>query len=183
MAPALTKLVTLDGNASETIDGALTRIMWANESAILYCDGSTWTKIGGKSIPMVAGMGMNGNKSFDVAKTLLSPAAMTDTTNHRIQILRTGIYQVDTQVLWAGPNGPCNVYLWISDGATVIERKTDTMATSATVSQVTGSPYLCAAGDFITATAYYSAYTTSLVGDTTNGVLANYLTVKEVSSW
>ena len=54
MSPALTKLVTVDGNASETLDGATTRIMWAEESAILLCDGSNWFKIGGKSVPMRA---------------------------------------------------------------------------------------------------------------------------------
>jgi hypothetical protein len=52
MSAALTKLVTVDGNASETIDGELTRVMWAKETAILKCDGTTWTKVGGKSIPM-----------------------------------------------------------------------------------------------------------------------------------
>lgn len=53
MAAALTKLVTLDGNASETIDGELTRVMWAKETAILSCNGTTWTKVAGKSIPMM----------------------------------------------------------------------------------------------------------------------------------
>ena len=47
-----TALFTIDGNGSEQIDGELTRVMWLNESAILLCDGSGWTKIGGKSIPM-----------------------------------------------------------------------------------------------------------------------------------
>ena len=54
MAPALTKLVTVDASGSELIDGALSRAMWANESATLLCDGTGWTKIGGKSIPMMA---------------------------------------------------------------------------------------------------------------------------------
>lgn len=52
MASGLTKLVTLDGNASETIDGATTRVMWAKETALLYCDGTTWTKVAGKSLAM-----------------------------------------------------------------------------------------------------------------------------------
>lgn len=52
MAPTLTKLITIDGNSSETIDGELTRIMWAKETAVLLCDGTTWTKVYGKSIPL-----------------------------------------------------------------------------------------------------------------------------------
>lgn len=54
MSSALTRFVTIDGNASETIDGALTRVMWANEVAILRSDGSNWHKIAGKSIPLSA---------------------------------------------------------------------------------------------------------------------------------
>jgi hypothetical protein len=49
-----TGICTLDGNSSETIDGALTRPMWAGESAILLCDGSNWFKVGGYTIPMTA---------------------------------------------------------------------------------------------------------------------------------
>ncbi|MDH4873008.1 hypothetical protein [Pseudomonas sp. BN515] len=43
MSPALTKIVTLDPNGVETINGATTRKMAANETVILYCDGSAWT--------------------------------------------------------------------------------------------------------------------------------------------
>lgn len=50
---ACTKIVYLDANASELIDGETIRGMWAGESAVLLCDGVGWTKIAGKSIPMV----------------------------------------------------------------------------------------------------------------------------------
>lgn len=42
MSPALTKIVTIDPNGAETINGATTRKMAANETVILYCDGSAW---------------------------------------------------------------------------------------------------------------------------------------------
>lgn len=45
--------MTIDANSTELIDGQQTRIMWAGESAILLCDGTGWTKIAGKSIPML----------------------------------------------------------------------------------------------------------------------------------
>lgn len=54
MLSTLTKLVTLDANGGETIDGDEVRVMWANEVAILMCDGLSWTKVAGKSIPMYA---------------------------------------------------------------------------------------------------------------------------------
>lgn len=42
VSPSATGLYTLDGNSSETIDGVLTQIVWADESGMLYCDGSNW---------------------------------------------------------------------------------------------------------------------------------------------
>jgi spore coat polysaccharide biosynthesis protein SpsF (cytidylyltransferase family) len=52
-AGQLNKLVTVIPNASETIDGATSRIMWAGEFALLYTDGTNWFKLFGRSIPMV----------------------------------------------------------------------------------------------------------------------------------
>lgn len=49
---AASKLYTLDGNGSETINGSLTRILRDGEWCVLICDGSNWFKIGGASRPM-----------------------------------------------------------------------------------------------------------------------------------
>lgn len=78
MDPALTKLVTVQGNAAELIDGQNTRVMWAKESADLYCNGTNWTKIGGKSIPMNAKAYLNVDQSIattTVVKILLDTAS------------------------------------------------------------------------------------------------------------
>lgn len=120
MSTALTKLVTLDGNGSETIDGATTRIMWAGETAVLYCDGSAWTKIGGKNIPMVAGQTVSGTQSIAnataVKKTLGTalaancPAYMNDTANSRIYIPRPSNYQVQiTSQISNATTGPSSL--------------------------------------------------------------------------
>ena len=42
MASGLTKIVTLDPNASELVNGLATWPMMANETAVLYCDGTAW---------------------------------------------------------------------------------------------------------------------------------------------
>lgn len=44
----LTKTVTLDPDSAETIDGASTLALRATDVIILYCDGTTWTVVGGK---------------------------------------------------------------------------------------------------------------------------------------
>lgn len=103
MAPGLTKIVTLDGNASETIDTQTTRVMWANESCELFCDGTTWTKMAGKSIPMNCELSLGTPQTFaDATDTLVlfdttvtdNTGLMADLTNHRVSILRQGIYDV-----------------------------------------------------------------------------------------
>lgn len=82
MAPALTKLVTINKKATDganIIDGSSTRVMWANEVAILYCDGTTWTKVAGKTIPMVA------------CAALLSDFTLTKLTVTAVPIVAGGI--------------------------------------------------------------------------------------------
>ena len=104
MASGLTKLVTLDGNASETIDTALTRVMWAQETALLYCNGSTWTKMAGKSRPMIADIGLTSASATFARITELkvsigtvienNTGLMHDSGNARISIVRAGRYLV-----------------------------------------------------------------------------------------
>lgn len=105
ISSACTKLVTLDGNASELIDGAATRVMWAGESALLLCDGVGWTKVAGKSIPMVCRMQGQESQSIPSATftTLALPTAivniggMADAANNRVLIRRGGTYHVSAQ--------------------------------------------------------------------------------------
>ena len=109
MSSALTKLVTLGANGSETIDGALTRIMWARESCTLLSDGTSWYKIAGKTIPIQAGLYKTGGdqaiSSGSLTKVTVqtsiatnSPAAVLDTTNSRLIAPRPGIYTVNASV-------------------------------------------------------------------------------------
>jgi hypothetical protein len=101
MNNALTKLVTLDGNGSETINGALTRVMWANEWCVLYCDGTMWYKQAGLTIPMV-GILQNGSaegiNAFSIKRPVSVPTVIsnvggiTDSANSKINCRRAGKY-------------------------------------------------------------------------------------------
>jgi hypothetical protein len=103
-ASTLTKLVTLSTAGSDTIDGSTTRIMWSNETAILFSDGSNWYKVAGKTIPMIAGQTTSTTQSIAtstvIKKTLGTsyatncPSAMNDTANSKVTILRTSVYNV-----------------------------------------------------------------------------------------
>lgn len=102
MASALTKLVTLAGNAAELIDGENTRVMWSNESAILLCDGTGWSKIAGRSIPMRARARRAASYTFSatsaVAKSVPVDTSEIDNTglaynaSGYLTIQRTGSY-------------------------------------------------------------------------------------------
>jgi len=114
MSSALTRFVTIDGNASENIDGALTRILWANEVAILRSDGSNWHKIAGKSIPMIARIsrwstdGAQDISGATVTTVLLVRSVSDNTTrmqnlaNNAIICRRPGVYAASGTLTW-GP--------------------------------------------------------------------------------
>ena len=110
IATGTTKLVTITGNGTELINGSNTRIMWAGESATLYCDGTTWSKIAGQSLPMVAGQYQTTSQSIatgTLTKIALAtgyaahcPPAMNDTVNSKISIVRSGLYDINFSGRW-----------------------------------------------------------------------------------
>lgn len=113
MAPlaSLSKLVTLDGNGSEAINGSTTRVMWAGESALLYCDGSNWFKIGGTSVAMacrglrntvIGGItGSYANVKIPLNNVVFDPTGvMVNTTNGRIDIKRPGTYAFGATIVF-----------------------------------------------------------------------------------
>jgi len=104
MSTALTKIVTLDANGTETINDALTRIMHAGESAILISDGVQWLKTSGVSIPLIAKSHRNSSNQSGVASAtwtplvsdaqVSGPTAMWDAANTRLKCIRPGNYNL-----------------------------------------------------------------------------------------
>lgn len=113
MASTLTKLVTLDGDGSEVIDGSTTRVMWANEVAILLCTGTDWVKVGGKSLPMSGEYSHNGTTTIStvhtptkiVLDTTTSGAgAILDTVNARLKVPRAATWIMRGQISQSADN-------------------------------------------------------------------------------
>jgi hypothetical protein len=109
MDSSLTKLVTIAGNAlGEKIDGFTSRVLWYNELAVLYCTGSAWIKIAGKSRSMSAACSQLNAQSIPDStptKLVLDGTAYTagisdflDTGNNWFMPRRTGAYQVSISV-------------------------------------------------------------------------------------
>lgn len=111
MAPGLTRLVTIAQHASELIDGAASRVLWASETALLLSDGTNWFKLAGRSIPMKCTMRLAANQGSIATSTMTKvlidtvdddpTAAMADTTNKRINIVRPASYQPTGNVIWS----------------------------------------------------------------------------------
>lgn len=109
MSSALTKLVTLTSATGTQLDGAATRIMWANETCTLQSDGAQWRKIDGRVIPMQGDMTLSTNPSIPSATltqllldttTLDNTGLMCSTGTSLISILRPGNYLVSGAVAW-----------------------------------------------------------------------------------
>jgi hypothetical protein len=189
MASGLTKLVTLDGNASETIDGALTRIMWANETAILYCDGTTWTKISGKSIPMFCTMSRNTSLSIAASTVTRVPlnntlfdnsGRLADLTNTRINIQRPGYYDIDAMLTYNNMTGNVNTQVQLYKNGTLLKNIGVTVNTGAYPSPTITHLASCSASDYLEIYAYHVSSVTEALYVATP---VNTLTIKEVPTW
>lgn len=111
MAEGLTKLVTIDGASSETINGQTTRILWAGETCTLRSDNTNWQVLHGKSRPMAASMYMAASSQTietGAGEIVLldttsvdNTALMANTSTHLLTILRPGYYTVSIQGLYA----------------------------------------------------------------------------------
>lgn len=147
-----TKLFTIDGNGSETIDGVTTRVLWANEVAILECDGTGWTKIAGKTIPMMCRLEYQGTEitygslqalQFDTE--VFDVGDLGDTANDRIVARRAGKMRVFAQCRWyAGAATRTYILLRLGGTATMSDEKPSQSATAlssavATVVEVAAS--------------------------------------------
>lgn len=196
ISPSTTKLITIDGNGDETIDGAASRIMWAGETCTLLNNGSQWNKIAGKSIPMIAGIHMGANMTglstgqwikvlFDASLVLNAPAAMQDIANNRLKILRTSLYNIDAAVLPGGSGSSNTQFLQIGVGGSVgtgLRYQFGSTGSYPTGMTMSGS-YSGTAGDLITLHYECTAGTPNLIGDTSNGAYCNQLILTEVLSW
>ncbi len=131
MAAGLTKLVTLDGDGTETIDGATTRVMYAKETALLYCDGTTWTKMAGKTLPLAGAITGTQTNTVSCANGTPGKAPVTGTeydtsglmcdsaTNKRINVVRAGLYHLAASVFYESiANANLVKYLQVSVNGT-----------------------------------------------------------------
>jgi len=109
MAPitSLSKLITIDGNGSETIDGELVRYMRANEIAIFRSDGAAWAKLFGKPNPFYAVASVGATAASSGVATKMPMSALADNSgfffsnsNTRFEIQRKSLYTISVIITY-----------------------------------------------------------------------------------
>lgn len=161
IASTATKLFTIDANGTETIDGATTRVMWAGESAILLCDGTGWTKIAGKTIPMAGCLYLNGTQTInnttitvvDFSSVDFDIGSIATTASDRFTIRRAGNYIMGANIRYTS-NTSNVVYADLRVNGTKIVRSSINSASGVAAGVVTGGKEL-AATDYVDVATYH----------------------------
>lgn len=190
-----TKLFTFDGNSTETIDGALTRIMWAGESAYLISDGSNWFKIAGKTIPTIGRLIATGSqtptRSTFVNLTLPSAqidntGLLCDTSAYKITVKRPGYYYFACGTSIITPTDFATFIIALYKNATStyrVFRNGISTSGSNTFSGVGSQVLNLAAGDYINGQIYYYDPTTNRSTEYINPDSVSFLECTEIPTW
>lgn len=186
-----TKLITIDGNSSELIDGAQTRVMWASESCTLLCNGTSWNKIAGKSIPMLAYLYQGSNQSIssgqaskcniDTVISTFDNASMSDTTNKKITIRRSSNYNMNFGVHitnLAASNGMQAFIYKNNAGWQYTDQSTQPWGPGTKDTRAVMSSYLASSDYLELYTVQHGATATLLAGDTNT-----FLIIQEIIMW
>jgi hypothetical protein len=191
MASGLTKLVTIDGNSTELIDGLQTRVMWAGESATLLCDGTGWSKIAGKSIPIVQ-RAVNSASSGSVQEILGTtmtvvdlvtatndPLGKVDVANNRIYSPRQSLYAIKGSVNYNDALVASRVLSRVfKNGDEIFGAEVAVSSGSSYASTTCADTVALAAGDYVDLRTYQTGGTGYLFGSA-----LNVLVVSEVLQW
>lgn len=170
MSPSLTKLVTLDAGSGVTIYGfsvsGRTRVMWAGESVLLYCDGSNWFRLAGTTIPMSCNMaratllnGGPGALNIDMDTTISDPTGqMSDISTHKgIVFIRPGKYLLLGTASYASlASNATNLQAKLKVNGSEVRNTTANGLSGAYVSVPCPHTMVVAAGDYFTLATYLS---------------------------
>ena len=185
--------------STDNIDGPPERRLWSLETATLLCNGATWSKIGGRTIPLsakIAGDG-SGNYTFGAGSTnlLALPVLRTDNsggmhaTAHALTCLRANVYTATGSVLNRVSTMASEIDLFLAKNSNPADP--DTLVTLTSAPTVSGEALVqlaktgtmpLLAGDFVSVKQYASV---ALTVDNRAGAPAYIATLElaERPSW
>ena len=155
--------ITIDGNSTETIDGALTVVLYVQYDAIrILCDGANWHIIADERIPhrclleRNTAQSISNNTVTDINfnNELIDVGGIGDpTTNFRIDIKRAGDYLITGFVALPSIDDQDNIVTRIKiNGANRLFLRTSLSDDATGNRDVTGNPsgvFNLSAGDFV----------------------------------
>ena len=206
IASDCTKLVTVRGSSLggrppqpdfESIDDYVDgHIMWARESALLYCDGIEWKKIAGYSRPMIAVKSLHSSQTFnkltettialDIPMWVDYPDAMMPSGQSKIVIQRMSNYKINYSIMYASNSGGGGEEARIAlDGSVFTKSVLGAVANNQTI---TGSFTVLLTAEEITLLGYYDGtnnLSPSVLGRHAFGdtIYVTYLSVEEIVGW
>ena len=194
MSLALTKLVTVKGNASELIDGQNARVMWAGEFAVMTSDGTGWYKSAGRSIPMYCMGSLQSIVSIPGPPgTSLLVTPITDPAglflSSIVTIRRSGTYISASQVRWSGITGLFRYTggIWRLRSSVTIQFLTVAEIAGTTAvgfeSCETTTPIDCLIGDQYTLTAAHTNGVAQSVAGNNVGNIETFMSFIEINVW
>ncbi len=198
IAAATTKLITIDGYATQAIDGTATRAMWASEVAQLVATANGWAKIGGKSIPMSCKLRPSAGQLFESSVEVLincdtnlsANSLMASTDNYKSICRRQGTYIARAGLQYNNTNVSTTnrlfAYFAINGAIQYEQAVSSTVYASSYFAISTTGFFSLAAGDFVQLYGYYStgSFTTKTVlGYNDAPTSGSSLSLQEVPSW
>lgn len=183
---ALTKLITIDGFSTETIDGASNIVLWAGEVLVVMSDGTNWIIVSWKKNPMVASCQAttqsvaNGSAVIaDLSSSLIdNTGALVDLANNRILIKRNGLYRMSTRFSPASSaNAANNIQQYFYIDGVLLSANSLSVSLAANITEYylnETRPVALNSGQYVDLRLYH---------DTTGGAARNfvsYLTVEEI---
>ncbi len=168
-----------------------TRVMWAGEAAFLYCDGASWRKLFGKSIPMLCSIRRDANQSLTGgvptkvlfnATDLDNAGQMADLANNKIAIVRPSYYSITGQSFFSAlasnePNLASKVYL---NGADLYDSNSSGLSAGYVSAPIVSKVISMSLADYVELYAFSDANQT-LYGTPTGP--ASFITLTENVSW
>jgi hypothetical protein len=200
IAPAATKLFTLDAGATRSIAGATaaqTRALYAPEYVYLKAiatSGTCWQRVGGVLIPMFCQMHMSANQS--IGSSVYPPASMlaidtvgtnvggmANAAGNAISIRRAGNYRLSGQVYYNLVSGANTASCFIYVSGTLRLSAPETAPTTASEASAPAEfVYPCAAGDSIQIAPYHTNGSSRDAWGSPTTILT-YLIAEEILAW
>ena len=126
-------LVTVAGSGADRIDGWPSRVLWAQESVLLMCTGSGWTKLAGRTRPMGCRIRLATSGNVGQAQTIQTNSTtkvlvnqidydyggMADLANNHAIVRRDGRYTVGVVILYSGAGATMGMPRCLASGVIV----------------------------------------------------------------